>query len=115
MLPIYIDIDGTLTDREGQNALRRYTAPDGFVHKGKPRERMISLVKRLISNGTQVIIWSGGGQDYATAFCAAYEINPHAMLGKPLLCVDDDPDIRPRRRMPILSPLKFMADYDCPY
>ena len=45
-LPIYIDIDGTLTN-DGENA------------NGEPNQDAIGSVRTLICNGWEVVLWSG--------------------------------------------------------
>ena len=81
-LPIFVDIDGTLTDVP--NAMWGSVYPD-----------RIGLLQRWIGAGNEVYLWSGGGADYARAFAKRYDIFPAACLGKPAFVVDDNADIRP--------------------
>ena len=81
-LPIFIDIDGTLTKSDKSRF--------GDVHQNR-----IDKVNKLILSGYLIIIWSAGGDDYAKLFCKKHGINPHAAIGKPQFCVDDNPTIRP--------------------
>ena len=80
-LPIYIDIDGTLTD-----------SPD--TRWGRVIPGRIEAVKRLIAEGNLVVLWSAGSDEYAKEFAKKYELKVHAALGKPDICVDDKHDIR---------------------
>ena len=90
-LPIYIDIDGTLTD-----------CPNAG---GRPIEERIEAIRQIIDSGQQaVVIWSGGGTDYATQFAKNHGLTGAICIGKPSMIVDDNPDIRPRDRMRVLSP-----------
>lgn len=85
MLPIYIDIDGTLTDSP---------APGG-----NPIENRIERVRQLSRSGTPIVLWSGGGEEYVKQFAMEHKLEVLAMLGKPRLCVDDNPNIRPSFRV----------------
>jgi hydroxymethylpyrimidine pyrophosphatase-like HAD family hydrolase len=92
---VYCDIDGTLTDSP-------------YSKWGNPKPKMIEAIKKMIAKGTRVVIWSGGGEAYAKAFAKKYEIDAAACLGKPRYLIDDNPTIRPRGRMPVLSPDQFL-------
>lgn len=80
--PIFIDIDGTLTDRS--------------VKGGDVIPERLSALRRIIGSGEQIVIWSGGGTDYVKWFCAKHQIVGVVMIGKPEFCVDDNPTIRPK-------------------
>ncbi len=94
--PIYIDIDGTLTD-----------APGGG---GEPLLDRLDHVRQMIARGVPVVVWSGNGEDYAEFFCAKHQLKPHAILGKPTMCVDDNPRISPS--MVIASPEEFFREQE---
>ncbi len=81
-LPIYVDIDGTLTDVP--NAMW------GSVHPER-----IAYIQKLIAEGVEVYLWSGGGAKYARNFAKRHDIFPAACLGKPDWLVDDNANIRP--------------------
>ena len=93
--PIFIDIDGTLTDN-----------PE--TAQGKPLWDRITKVIWLISVGERVILWSAGGENYAKAFARDHGIKPELCLAKPYVMVDDKPSIRAPGRLKILSPEEFM-------
>lgn len=95
--PTYIDIDGTLT-----------TAP----HRpwGPVIESRLQRVRDMVAAGRSVVLWSGGGTGYAVRFADRYDLDGVIALGKPERCVDDNPDIRPRRRMPVIDPDTFFAE-----
>lgn len=80
-LPIYIDIDGTLTD-----------SPDN--RWGRVIPKRIEAVKRLIANGDRVVLWSAGSDEYAKEFAKKYDLKVHAAIGKPRYCVDDKKNLR---------------------
>ena len=101
-LPIFIDIDGTLTHSQTGD-------PNREKQNGKPNFEMIEKVKNLINRKVEVVVWSGGGTKYAKDFCEKHEIYPLAVIGKPRICVDDNPTIRPKERIKILSPKDFLA------
>lgn len=87
---IYIDIDGTLTNAPGTNM-------------GDPILHRIAHVKRLISHGWAIVIWSGSGHDYAVQFCEEHGLYPVAALGKPTNVIDDRVGIRPDHKPPWLT------------
>jgi hypothetical protein len=93
--PIFIDIDGTLTD-------------DPRKAMGKPVWERIEKVIWLISIGEQVILWSAGGETYAREFARDYGIKPYLCLSKPCTMVDDKPTIRTQGNLKIMSPEEFM-------
>ena len=93
---IYCDIDGTLT-----------TAPR--ARWGPPNLDTIKKLKDLIKDGHQVILWSGGGSRYAKKFAKHYEIKAEVANGKPHIIIDDNPDIKPKKRMPVISPTEFLS------
>ncbi len=95
-LPVYFDIDGTLTDCPG-------------AHKGKPIPERIIAVRELIESGQEVVIWSGGGTAYAVEFAKQQGLTGATVIGKPGTCIDDDPHIRPRDRMRVLSPEDYFG------
>lgn len=94
--PIFIDIDGTLTDAPG----RRW---------GRPAAARIDKVKGLLAAGVDVVIWSAGGRDYAREFADAHGLAAATCIGKPACVVDDNPTIRPAGRMPIRTPEEFFG------
>lgn len=93
-LPVYIDIDGTLTD-------------DGARPNGKPIVGRIEKVRQLLLDGQEVVLWSGNGTKYARAFAARHRLIGVTAIGKPAFCVDDVPTIRPVSKMPVLAPAAF--------
>ena len=92
--PIFIDIDGTLTDHPSQHG---NAIPERIAH-----------IWRLLGQGHSVVIWSGGGTQYARKFARDHNLD-HLVtaIGKPEMIVDDNPDIRPKGRMPVVSPQDF--------
>ncbi len=94
--PIYIDIDGTLTNNP-------------TTTWGKVLQERIKKIKCLVAENTQVVVWSGNGTQYAKAFCEKHGIEGVVALGKPEYIVDDNPDIRPKERMPVLTPFEFFG------
>lgn len=75
MLPIYIDIDGTLTDK-----------PSGG---GEAIKSQVDIVARLIESGNSIVLWSAGGSDYAKGFAEENGLEVDAAIGKPEYCIDD--------------------------
>ncbi|HDZ74369.1 MAG TPA: hypothetical protein ENH55_16715 [Aurantimonas coralicida] len=95
-LPIFIDIDGTLTDSP---------------HKGgSGLPERIAAVEALIARGREVVLWSACGTDYVRDFAKKYGLRPIACIGKPDKAVDDRPTIRPAGSMPVVCPEDF---FDC--
>ena len=102
--PVFIDIDGTLTDKPNQG--------------GNVLADRIAHIRKLVGQGQDVVIWSGGGTDYARHWVYAngladlhdelgWESGDLTAIGKPEVIVDDNPDIRPKGRMPIVPPEDF--------
>lgn len=82
---IYIDIDGTLTDEP----LKKW---------GNPIWERIRRVEYLVNLGYRVVIWSGGGHDYANEWVRKHQLEGVIALGKPDAYIDDNPNIRPEIR-----------------
>lgn len=80
--PIYIDIDGTLTD-----------APD--TPNGKVLVRRMNKVRQMVRDGFTVVLWSMRGTEYVKKFARQNALNNINVvcLGKPKFCVDDKPTI----------------------
>lgn len=80
---IFIDIDGTLTDHP--------------KHGGKAIHSRIVRVRELIRKGERIVIWSGTGLAYARKFAKDNKLEGAvAVIGKPEVCIDDNPGIRPK-------------------
>ena len=94
-LPVYFDIDGTLTDRP--------------IRGGQPIASRIEAVRKLIGAGKEVVIWSANGTAYVRDFATAQGLTGAICIGKPDRCVDDNPDIRPRARMQVLRSETYFA------
>ncbi len=95
-LPIFVDIDGTLT-----------TVPTKKWGPVVPAR--IAALRALIATGREVVLWSGGGTDYVRAFAAKHDLSPSVCVGKPDTVVEDNPTIRPRPRMKIVDPAAFFG------
>lgn len=91
---LFIDIDGTLTD-----------SPE---YGGKPLIDRIKKIKYLISQGHEIVIWSGNGTAYAKKFAQDNDIvGTVCCIAKPTLLVDDNPTIRPLGRIKVVDPTTF--------
>ena len=95
-LPTFVDIDGTLTDLP--------TKMWGQVDRQR-----LQYLRDLIRDGREIVLWTGGGTEYAKAFAERYDFAPAFCIGKPSLVVDDNPTIRPAGRMRIISPAEFFG------
>ena len=95
-LPVFIDIDGTLT-----------TVPTRMWGEVLPERS--AAVLALIENGREVVLWSGGGTAYVRAFAEKYALSPNVCIGKPGIAVDDNPTIRPAGRLRIIAPEIFFG------
>jgi len=91
---IFCDIDGTLTDK-----------PQGMW--GEPYLDRIRRLNEKAKEGWTIILWSGGGADYARAFALKYSV-PALCVSKPGIVVDDCPTIRPH--LDIRSPEEFFSE-----
>ena len=80
ILPIFIDIDGTLTNRPNTG--------------GAVLPERLARIRELVDMGHEIIIWSTGGTKYAQNFVRVHNINGVVCIGKPRLMVDDNPKIR---------------------
>ena len=94
-LPLYVDIDGTLTDSKKRG--------------GNPIHSRIEYIKYLISEGRPVVLWSATGTKYAKAFAEAHGIKAIACIGKPRACIDDCGTIRPIGKIVMHHPKDFFA------
>lgn len=92
--PIFIDIDGTLTD-----------SPK--TQHGKAIAKRLDRVRLLLKEGVSVVIWSGGGTEYAQQFVKEHGLDGALAIGKPEIIVDDCPTIRPKGTMRIFNPDEF--------
>lgn len=84
-MPIYIDIDGTLTD-------------DPNFAAGRIKGKRVDKIKHLLTSGIPIVIWSAGGGNYARRFVEMNGLTRYGDiigLGKPRFCVDDCESIRP--------------------
>ncbi len=94
---IFIDIDGTLTDTPTEAG-------------GKAIPERIEHIWRLVGSNQSVVIWSARGAAYARAFAAQHGLlEIVTAIGKPEIMVDDDPGIRAKGTMPIVSPEEFFG------
>ena len=96
--PIFVDIDGTLTDKAS--------------HGGNPISERVEYIRSLIASGQPVVIWSGTGTDYARDFATKHGLEGAlAIIGKPLLCVDDCATILPTKApIVVVAPEKFFKE-----
>ena len=94
--PVYIDIDGTLTE----------DAEAG----GKAIPVRVRKVRDLIDSGQAVVIWSGTGTAYALQFVIDNGLDGALPIGKPEMCVDDNETLRPLERFKIVTPERFFAE-----
>lgn len=92
--PTFIDIDGTLTES---------AAAGGVAIPSR-----VASIRARIERGELIVIWSGTGTEYARQFAGAHGLKPLAAIGKPSLCVDDCPTIRPR--LDVASPEEFFGE-----
>ena len=90
-MTIYCDIDGTLTKRKrGDSA---------FV----PCNDMIGIIRKLIADGNDIIMWSGRGAGVASDFAKQHGLKPKYCLTKPDAFFDDRPGLKPGP-IPIIDP-----------
>lgn len=92
---IFVDIDGTLTDSPEKG--------------GKPLMDRIEKLKRLIGEGQEVTIWTGGGTAYAKKFAQDFGIVGAVCIAKPMVLVDDNPNVRPLGRIKVIDPATFFG------
>ena len=91
---IFIDIDGTLTDNP--------TEPGNAIPE------RVERIKHLVGQNQSVVIWSARGAAYARSFASEHGLlEIVTAIGKPEILVDDDPGIRAKGSMPIVSPEEF--------
>lgn len=74
--PIFVDVDGTMTDAGGSAW-------------GNPKKSVIDAVRAAIGQGIEVVVWSARGRKYCLEFCKKHNIKPIACVGKPNTLVDD--------------------------
>lgn len=63
----------------------------GFVELLAPNKHNISLLKKMAARGHAIIVWSGGGADWAEAVVKALELEAHVSVvtSKPQYYIDD--------------------------
>ena len=93
---IYIDIDGTITETP-------------YSKWGKTKPNILAKVKKLCDNNKDfIVIWSGGGLNYAKQFCKKYNLNPNFVSAKPDYIIDDNPHIRGSNRLKLIKPEEIL-------
>jgi hydroxymethylpyrimidine pyrophosphatase-like HAD family hydrolase len=75
---IFVDVDGTLTKEQRANS----------IDKSEHWTEMIDKVKKLQSEGHEIIIWSGSTK-YAEKVGKILNIKTTACVGKPELIIDN--------------------------
>ena len=95
---IFCDIDGTLTDAPSKSW-------------GKPNMDRIEILRRLVAEGHTVVLWSARGGRYAMRFAKKYDIPCYECLGKPSHIIDDNPNLRPKGRIKMLSPEEMEKEW----
>jgi hydroxymethylpyrimidine pyrophosphatase-like HAD family hydrolase len=90
--PVFVDIDGTLTDKKTKG--------------GNVIPKRLKRITDMLAAGHQIVMWSGGGTAYVKWFCEQHRIKGAIMIGKPELCVDDNPLIRPKS-LQVQTPEEF--------
>lgn len=95
---VFFDCDDTLIM---WNKPKHYLETDlieiecrGHVSKVFPHEHNINLLTNLAERGHAIVVWSGGGADWAEAVVKALNLEPHVevVTGKPQYYVDDIKD-----------------------
>lgn len=62
-MKVYVDCDDTLVTWLGsQGGPHPYGA---FAEKWEPNRAVIAYVEEAHANGAEIVVWSGGGKDYA--------------------------------------------------
>jgi len=102
---IYFDVDDTLVmwhQPEGYSLEDAEYIQDPYIegergiHKLFPHKKHIELLKMFAARGTNVVVWSAGGYEWAKAVVDHLKINKYvvAVLEKPATYYDDDtPDV----------------------
>ena len=91
--PIFIDIDGTLTD-------------DPEKGNGRPNIDRIQCVKKMVSEGDQIVLGSGRGTEYVKLFANKHKIKNVVCIGKPDKAIDDNPIVR---NFSVINPSEFFG------
>ena len=95
---IYVDVDGTLTERQR----------GGSAWKDPIRQDVLEKVKKAITDGHEVVVWSGRTK-YARDVCKAFGISAVAAARKPDLIVDNQVRRTKRRLKNVVSPEEFVG------
>jgi len=89
---VFCDIDGTLTDKP-------------HSPWGEPNKVRIDILRRLMVDGHDVVLWSANGSDYVEEFAEKYGLfDVKACLGKPDYVIDDKPHLRDEGRITYMKP-----------
>jgi len=95
---IFVDVDGTLTDEQRAKS----------VFKSGRREDVIAKVKKLISEGHEIVLWTGNTK-YAKQAAEELGIDAAVCVGKPDLLVDNQAGTWSRRlRKRMRTPEEFL-------
>lgn len=96
---IFVDVDGTLTDRQ--------CAKSAF--RANPRHDMIAAVRKLASEGHEIVLWTGN-TEYAKRAAEALGVPAAVCVGKPQMIVDNEVGRWSRRLHDrTISPEEFLA------
>jgi hydroxymethylpyrimidine pyrophosphatase-like HAD family hydrolase len=101
---IYVDIDGTITNKQ--------TGRSFFKNEIGLREDVIAKVKKYHDEGHEIILWTGNtkyAQQVAAVLLSNYNIKVIAAVGKPDMIIDNE-KIRFRRKLKkrVILPEEFL-------
>jgi hydroxymethylpyrimidine pyrophosphatase-like HAD family hydrolase len=90
---VFIDVDDTLVMwnvSEGATDIVTIFCR-GMENKLQPNQYNIELLKKLACRGHAIVVWSGGGSDWAEAvvYALGLEAYVHVITGKPQYYIDD--------------------------
>jgi hydroxymethylpyrimidine pyrophosphatase-like HAD family hydrolase len=97
----FVDVDGTLTYKQCSRS----------IDKVPLRSDVINLVKKLITEGHEVIIWTGN-TGYAKRVAKTLGIDAIACVGKPDVIVDNEQHrFGKKLRRRVITPEQFIEKY----
>jgi hydroxymethylpyrimidine pyrophosphatase-like HAD family hydrolase len=91
---VYFDVDDTLVMWEIPNGFEEELVTihcRDYVELLAPNKHNIKLLQKLASRGHSIVVWSGGGADWAEAVVKALELEDYVEVvsGKPQYYIDD--------------------------
>lgn len=96
---VYFDVDDTLVSwfiPKGFEGKLVEVECRGHVNHLATNTHNVDLLKKMASRGHAIVVWSGGGADWAEAVVKALQLEEYVevVMGKPTYYIDDRPNAK---------------------